>query len=158
MAFKEARRERGLYRAEVLRTERVTPHMVRVTVGGDDLTRLPHHGYDQWFRLFLPQASGATDFSAVPDQFGLTGYVKFLLTSPAATRPIVRSYTAREFRPESGEVDTELGEWWTRFQEVGEPERAAMLLADSSPKPRRRRKRKKPGEATGETTGEAQPT
>lgn len=25
MAFKDARRERGLYRAEVLRTERVTP-------------------------------------------------------------------------------------------------------------------------------------
>lgn len=133
MAFKDARRERGLYRAEVLRTERVTPHMVRVTVGGDDLTRLPHHGYDQWFRLFLPQASGATDFSAVPDQFGLTGYVKFLLTSPAATRPIVRSYTAREFRPESGEVDIDfvshgdLGEAgpWARRAQPGE---TVMLL------------------------------
>lgn len=133
MAFKDARRERGLYRAEVLRTERVTPHMVRVTVGGDDLTRLPHHGYDQWFRLFLPQASGATDFSAVPDQFGLTGYVKFLLSSPAATRPIVRSYTAREFRPESGEVDIDfvshgdLGEAgpWARRAQPGE---TVMLL------------------------------
>jgi poly(A) polymerase len=57
-------------------------------------------------------------------------------------------------RAESGEVDTELGEWWTRFQEVDEPERAAMLLADSSPKPRRRRKRKKPGEATDSTAAE----
>ena len=54
-------------------------------------------------------------------------------------------------RAESGEVEAELGEWWTRFQEVGEDERAAMLLADSSPKPRRRRKRRKPGESGAET-------
>ncbi|MFH1816682.1 MAG: polynucleotide adenylyltransferase PcnB [Pseudomonadota bacterium] len=54
-------------------------------------------------------------------------------------------------RAESGEVAAELGEWWTRFQEVGEDERASMLLADNAPKPRRKRKRKKPGEAAGET-------
>jgi len=54
-------------------------------------------------------------------------------------------------RAESGEVDLELGEWWTRFQEVDDDERAAMLLADSAPKPRRKRKRKKPGEAAGES-------
>ncbi|MDO9385117.1 MAG: polynucleotide adenylyltransferase PcnB [Thiobacillus sp.] len=53
-------------------------------------------------------------------------------------------------RAESGEVDAELGEWWTRFQEVGDDERGAMLQADSAPKPRRKRKRKKPGEAAGE--------
>ncbi|OYW15386.1 MAG: poly(A) polymerase [Hydrogenophilales bacterium 12-64-6] len=54
-------------------------------------------------------------------------------------------------RAESGEVAAELGEWWTRFQEVDEDERASMLLADNAPKPRRKRKRKKPGEAAGET-------
>jgi poly(A) polymerase len=57
-------------------------------------------------------------------------------------------------RAESGEVAAELGDWWTRFQEAGEDERAAMLLADSGPKPRRKRKRRKPGEAS---SGEAQP-
>ena len=55
-------------------------------------------------------------------------------------------------RAESGEVDAELGEWWTRFQEVDDDERAAMLLADSAPKARRKRRRKKPGEAS---SGEA---
>ena len=54
-------------------------------------------------------------------------------------------------RAESGEVAAELGEWWTRFQEVGEDERAAMLLADNAPKPRRKRTRQKPGEAAGAT-------
>ncbi len=53
-------------------------------------------------------------------------------------------------RAESGEVATELGDWWTRFQDVDEDERASMLLADSAPRPRRKRKRKKPGEAAGE--------
>jgi len=53
-------------------------------------------------------------------------------------------------RSESGEVDAELGEWWTRFQEVDDDERAAMLLADSAPKPRRKRKRKKPADSAGE--------
>ena len=58
-------------------------------------------------------------------------------------------------RAESGEVAAELGEWWTRFQEVGEDERAAMLLADNAPRPRRKRKRRKPGAAAA--AGEALP-
>ncbi|MCA1978915.1 MAG: polynucleotide adenylyltransferase PcnB [Thiobacillus sp.] len=57
-------------------------------------------------------------------------------------------------RCEAGEVDAELGDWWTRFQDADEAERAGLLLADSGPKPRRKRRRRKPGEASG---GEAQP-
>ncbi|AAZ98003.1 poly(A) polymerase, PcnB [Thiobacillus denitrificans ATCC 25259] len=49
-------------------------------------------------------------------------------------------------RAEAGEVPSELGEWWTRFQEVDDDARAGMLLADTAAKPRRRRKRRKPGE------------
>jgi poly(A) polymerase len=54
-------------------------------------------------------------------------------------------------RAESGEVAAELGEWWTRFQDAGDSEREGMLIADSAPKPRRRRKRKSPGGAASET-------
>jgi poly(A) polymerase len=57
-------------------------------------------------------------------------------------------------RAESGEVAAELGEWWTRFQDVGDAERERMLIADQSPKPRRRRKRKSPGASTAETPTE----
>jgi poly(A) polymerase len=57
-------------------------------------------------------------------------------------------------RAESGEVAAELGEWWTRFQDVGDSERERMLVADSTPKPRRRRKRKTPGGAASETSPE----
>ena len=46
----------------------------------------------------------------------------------------------------SGEVDAEVGEWWTRFQHAGEDERKALLTQDSeAPKRKRRRRRRKPG-------------
>jgi len=57
-------------------------------------------------------------------------------------------------RAESGEIDAELAEWWTRFQDAGDDERAAMLVADSGPRPRRRKRRKPAGGAAG---AEAQP-
>jgi poly(A) polymerase len=46
-------------------------------------------------------------------------------------------------RCESGEVPMELGEWWTVFADAGSEQRTAMLLADKSPKKRRRKPRKK---------------
>jgi poly(A) polymerase len=45
-------------------------------------------------------------------------------------------------RCESGEIDTELGEWWTEFQTASEERRAEMLLPDTAPKKRRRRSKK----------------
>jgi len=50
-------------------------------------------------------------------------------------------------RAESGEIETELAEWWTHFQDASDEERTAMLRADSGPKPRRRRKRRQPGDS-----------
>ena len=58
-------------------------------------------------------------------------------------------------RCESGELDNEIGAWWTQFQQVNESERQSMLMPESGPKKRRRRRRK-PG-AGGETTGAADP-
>lgn len=132
MAFKDARKERGLYLAEVSGRVRVSPHVVRVTVAGDDLKRLPRHGFDQWFRLFLPRGEGAADFSRVPEQLGMGSYLKFL-TSPSGTRPVFRSYTVRDFRPEIGELDIDFvvhgdqgvaGPWASR---VEPGERIAIL-------------------------------
>jgi poly(A) polymerase len=47
-------------------------------------------------------------------------------------------------RAESGEVPQELGDWWTEFQDADEAARKAMLVADSGPKGKRRRRRRKP--------------
>ncbi len=50
------------------------------------------------------------------------------------------AYDFLDIRGASGEVDPALVDWWTRFQEVGDAERTAMLKADEAP-PRKRRSR-----------------
>ncbi len=50
-------------------------------------------------------------------------------------------------RCESGEVEPEVGEWWTHFQHADEDVRQNLLTADAEPKPRRKRRRRKPGGA-----------
>lgn len=95
----------GLIHAEVIRTERVTPHMIRVTLGGDDLSRFDYRGFDQWFRLAIPVDSAAR-FDNLPNRFGIGGYLRYLAL-PKGTRPVVRNYTARAFRPEVLELDVD---------------------------------------------------
>jgi NADPH-dependent ferric siderophore reductase len=95
----------GLVHAFVARTERVTPHMVRVTLTGDDLGRFEHRGFDQWFRLAVPVDDHAR-FDNLPSRFATGGYLRYL-TLPKATRPVIRSYTVRAFRPEVRELDVD---------------------------------------------------
>jgi NADPH-dependent ferric siderophore reductase len=104
MAFKDARGQRGLYQGEVTQAKAISPHYIRVTIQGDDLRDLPHRGYDHWFRLFLPRGPGQIDFSALPQQFGMSGYLKFK-ASGLSDKLAVRNYTVREHRPASGEID-----------------------------------------------------
>jgi poly(A) polymerase len=56
-------------------------------------------------------------------------------------------------RCESGEAESELGQWWERFQNAGEPEREQMLVADAAPRGRRRRRRKPRGPRRDEGGG-----
>lgn len=59
------------------------------------------------------------------------------------THPRYRAgYDFLLLRCESGELPMELGEWWTQFADATSEARAAMLLPDTMPK-KRRRKRKK---------------
>jgi len=103
MGFKDAKKGTTLCVLEVVERRRVSPHIVRVTLGGEDLARLPAPGYDHWFRFFLPQEEGETSFD-LPEQLGMAGYLKYL-RMPSAVRPIMRNYTVREFRPEALELD-----------------------------------------------------
>ncbi len=60
-------------------------------------------------------------------------------------------------RAESGEVDAELGEWWTEFQDADSERREAMLIADNGPKKKRRKPRSR-GKKVDERTAEDAPT
>jgi NADPH-dependent ferric siderophore reductase len=104
MSFQQAKRERGLYQAQVKDSQRVGPHIVRVTVAGESLTNLPRRGFDHWFRLFLPLDGDVAALELIPDRFSTSAYLKFVATG-AAQRLTVRNYTVRHHRPEAGEVD-----------------------------------------------------
>jgi poly(A) polymerase len=57
------------------------------------------------------------------------------------THPRFRAaYDFLLLRAQAGEVDTELAEWWTRFQEVNPRERSRMTGNEKRRRPRRRRK------------------
>ncbi|MGO1629589.1 siderophore-interacting protein [Microbacterium sp.] len=93
----------GLVLAEVVRSQRVTPNMVRITISGADLERYRYRGFDQWFRLALPvRGDGALE--RMPATFTIGGYLKYLAL-PKGTRPVIRNYTVRAFRPAERELD-----------------------------------------------------
>jgi NADPH-dependent ferric siderophore reductase len=93
----------GLVRTRVVRSERVTPNMMRVTLGGGDLERFDFRGFDQWVRLAVPVGED-TRFDNLPERYGMAGYVKYL-TLPKGSSSVIRNYTLRAHRPDPCEVD-----------------------------------------------------
>ncbi|HET9141410.1 siderophore-interacting protein [Actinophytocola sp.] len=88
----------------VLRRERLSPHFVRVTLGGGDIARFEPMGFDQWFRLFLPVSDDS--LSRAPRRFTTAAYLRYL-TVAKANRPILRNYSVRAYRPDGPELDVD---------------------------------------------------
>ena len=59
-------------------------------------------------------------------------------------------------RAASGEIDQEVADWWSEFQDASDARREEMLLPESGPKKRRRRRSRKPGGETGSGPGDAE--
>lgn len=93
----------GLVHARVERAERISPHFMRVTIGGEDVQRFTWQGFDQWVRLAIPVADTA-GLQRMPDTFGVKGWLRYL-TVPKGIRPVVRNYTLRDWRADAGELD-----------------------------------------------------
>ncbi|MEU5879396.1 siderophore-interacting protein [Spirillospora sp. NPDC047279] len=89
----------------VVRSERISPHFARVTLGGEDLGRFTPMGFDQWFRLFLP-VGGDDSLSRVPARLTTMSYLKFL-TVAKTERPVLRNYSVRALRPAERELDVD---------------------------------------------------
>lgn len=102
MSF-NGRKNTTLCLVEVVRNVQISPNFRRITVGGEALRALTNHGYDHWFRLFLPHEGGETNYR-LPKRVDMIGYLQYL-RMPAETRPPMRNYTVREFRPEQLELD-----------------------------------------------------
>jgi len=75
---------------EVVKTERITPHLLRITVGGDELDEFVSPGFDDHVKLFFPDANGVL---ALPTA-GPDGPIW-----PNGIKPIMRDYTPRNFDP-----------------------------------------------------------
>ncbi|WP_307813579.1 siderophore-interacting protein [Streptomyces sp. N35] len=96
-----------LFGLEVIRTERLSPSMARVTFTGygEDagLTGLHSGGRDQSCSLFLP-LPGQSEPVLPPEQEPGAWYMAYR-SMPDDERAVMRSYTVRAQRPEAGEVD-----------------------------------------------------
>ncbi|WP_163510766.1 siderophore-interacting protein [Fodinicola acaciae] len=90
-----------MFSAHVVDRQVVTPHMARITFGGD-LDGFTTVGIDHRIKLFFPLPG--QDAPEVPT--GSDWYQRYR-AMPAAVRPPMRTYTIRNHRPEAGEVDVD---------------------------------------------------
>jgi NADPH-dependent ferric siderophore reductase len=88
----------------VIGARRLSPNIVRVTLGGDGLAHFTPLGFDQWFRLFLPRAGQET--LRLPTRTSMLWYAQYLAT-PKPKRPYVRNYTVRRLRTDPAELDVD---------------------------------------------------
>jgi NADPH-dependent ferric siderophore reductase len=85
---------------QVQRSERITPRMIRVTLGGAELAGFGGEGPDRRIKMFFP--APGQERPAVP-RAASGGPVW-----PAGeARPAIRTYTVRRFDPGAGELDVD---------------------------------------------------
>jgi len=136
MAFRDSRKFNAHALLEVKRRVQVTPHMVRLTVTGDDLADFPDWGGDHWFRMFLPKHDADQALKKLPERVDIIGWLKFM-RMPEATRPVMRNYTVRQFRKAELELDIDfvvhgddgVAAPWARSAEPGE----RLAIIDQGP-------------------------
>ena len=91
----------------VLRSEQLSTHWIRVTLGGGEIEKFRPMGFDQWFRLFLP-IGGDAGLERVPAKANkMFGYLKFLRI-PDGERPVMRNYSVRAYRPATADAGAEI--------------------------------------------------
>jgi NADPH-dependent ferric siderophore reductase len=103
----------------VTRVEQLTPHMVRVVVGGAGVAALPAGEFtDHYVKVLFPQPG--VDY---PDPLDM-GVIRE--TMPRETWPVVRTYTIRRWLPEAGEM-------WVDFVVHGDAGIAGPWAANAQP-------------------------
>ena len=94
------RHELAVRRLEVTSVQRLTPHMTRIRLGGDDLGGLVSLGPTDHIKLLVPGPGEAEPvLPSLRD-----GRIVF----PTGTRPPMRDYTIRRHHPDSNEIDVDI--------------------------------------------------
>uniref|UniRef100_A0AAU1I638 Siderophore-interacting protein n=1 Tax=Streptomyces sp. NBC_00180 TaxID=2903632 RepID=A0AAU1I638_9ACTN len=97
MALRPARKPRKPHSAQVIRTERLTPHMQRVVLGGDGLAEFAADTCTDHYVKMLFSPTGV-DY---PERFDLERIREEL---PREQWPVTRTYTVRAWDPEHREL------------------------------------------------------
>jgi NADPH-dependent ferric siderophore reductase len=119
MAERRGRRSPNLRTAEVVRTERVTPHMIRVVLGGDGLADFECGDFtDHYVKLQFPVEG--VDY---PEPFDLA---KVREEYPREQWPVTRTYTVRRWDPAAREL-------WIDFVYHGDEGVAGPWAANAEP-------------------------
>lgn len=91
------RRERQVRTAAVVRTEELTPAMLRVIFTGDDLLKLPELAYtDHYIKILFPPAGADYTWPFDPEEIKRN--------APADQWPVTRTYTIRAFDRDRNEL------------------------------------------------------
>lgn len=85
---------------QVVRSQRIAPHLQRVTLGGESLHGFPVQSHGAHIKIFLPRAHQQR-----PQLPQLTE--QGILWPPAHERPITRTYSVRAYRQLKNELDVE---------------------------------------------------
>ena len=110
---------RPAHRATVTRVEQLTPHMVRVVVGGEGLRAITAGEFtDHYVKVLFPRPG-----VVYPEPFD-QGVIRE--TMPPETWPVVRTYTVRKWLPE-------LPEMWLDFVVHGDEGIAGPWAAGAKP-------------------------
>lgn len=116
---------RQMLELTVIRRTWLSPHLVRVTVGGRALDRFTYEGGDQCFRLFFPQAGHCHLHLPTVSE---SGWAQQYFQMPDDSRPVVRNYTVRDFHASELELDVDFvvhGEGpaalWAQTAQPGSP-------------------------------------
>lgn len=86
---------------EVLRTERLSPHLLRVTLGGDELAGFATDRTGPNIKVYVPRPGQTRPEMPEPDGLGN------LLWPTEDRRPVMRTYTVRRHDPDAGELDVD---------------------------------------------------
>jgi NADPH-dependent ferric siderophore reductase len=89
---------RPIHTFHVVRSQRLTPHMIRVVLGGGFDTFTPSAYTDSYVKIVLPRSG--TDVSALPAPLTLDSFKEL----PDAYQPVVRTYTVRDVDHERREI------------------------------------------------------
>lgn len=119
MAERPAGKGRNAHSARVVRTERLTPHMQRVVLGGESLAGFAAGTCtDHYVKLLFPPAEGLT----YPEPFDVQ---RIREEFPRDQWPVTRTYTVRGWNPEHHELTLDFvihgdeglaGPWAARVQ------------------------------------------